>query len=61
LVAATFSVLAPATYFTARSWIEQQQQHSINDRKITSSHTAADKAKDLANVPDNVPKHRRSR
>ena len=56
LVAATFSVLAPATYFTARSWIEQQQQHSINDRKITSSYTAADKAKDLANVPDNVSK-----
>ena len=56
LVAATFSVLAPATYFTARSWIEQQQQNSINDRKITSSYTAADKAKDLANVPDNVSK-----
>ena len=56
LVAATFSVLAPATYFTARSWIEQQQQNSINDRKITSSYTAADKAKDLANVADNVSK-----
>ena len=56
LVAAAFSVLAPATYFTARSWIEQQQTNSINGRKITSSYTEADRAKDLANVADNVAK-----
>ena len=55
-VAAAFSVLAPATYFSARSWIEQQQTNSINGRKLTSSYTAADKAKDLANVADNVSK-----
>lgn len=55
-VAAAFSVLAPATYFTARTWIEQQQTNSINGRKLTSSYTAADKAKDLANVADNVSK-----
>jgi hypothetical protein len=54
LVAAAFSVLGPAAYFTARDWIEQQQRHSISDRKITTSYTAADQAKDLANVAGNV-------
>jgi hypothetical protein len=56
LVAAAFSVLGPAAYFTARSWIEDQQRQSITDKKITGSYTAADKAKDLANVADNVAK-----
>ena len=56
LVAAVFSVLAPVTYFTARTWIEQQQRNSIGNRKITSSYTDADRAKDLANVADNVAK-----
>ena len=56
-VAAAFSVLAPATYFTARSWIEQQQQHSTTTRKITSQAFRPNgQAKDLANVPDNVSK-----
>lgn len=56
LVAAAFSVLGPAAYFTARSWIEQQQTDSINKKAITSSYTDADKAKDLANVAHNVSK-----
>lgn len=55
-MAAAFSVLAPLTYFTARSWIEQQQRNTIGDKKITSSYTAADKAKDLDNVVHSVSK-----
>jgi hypothetical protein len=56
LVAAAFSVLGPAAYFTARSWIEQQQRDSINKKAITNSYTDADRAKDLANVAHNVSK-----
>jgi hypothetical protein len=53
-VAAAFSVLAPLTYFTARSWIEDQQRATIT--KNTAKHSAAQVQQDLDNVAHNVSK-----
>jgi hypothetical protein len=54
LVAAAFSVLGPASYFTARTWIEDQQRATIT--KNTAKHSAEQVQQDLANVANNVSK-----
>jgi hypothetical protein len=57
-VAAAFSVLSALALFGATSWLEEQQTTAINKKAITSSYTAEQKQKDLANVAHTVSQAR---